>query len=456
MSVRIISFWDQNSRGYQLKPFTYRFTDSDWNAAQAGWKNVKVVNASITFQEVAYWYALKHLKPLTNTNATGTAYTVDTSKVRKFDDTVSARIEFGSNKIAQPPSAKPPTTGASAVTANVSRAEMKNNCKWNLPPHMWSLPYRDSDTYGKSSGSARRGKIFYYTFNPQDQSPTVMSQDPNDPSKTVMTSGTYTTGDARKYGFQFMWNPETYSTNTSLQPDITPSKDDIWVSGAGMFPGVETVSFTIRLDRTNDFACFRKYYPNGKTTLREDEKVELIKKYYPEKIPNESNHAVDVVGAKKISKLDWLMKYGTLADLEYLYRVFTDINVVNKPLGDNFVTADVGFIGFFIVCIEVGPVYYLGYITGVNVNHLAFTEDYIPIRTDVTISVNIMANGSDVVGMSGGSVTNTSQSNTNNGGSSIGNLVLGAVNNVATFLKNLVEFKDWTGNPSWGGVDPRS
>jgi hypothetical protein len=44
-----------------------------------------------------------------------------------------------------------------------------------------------------------------------------------------------------------------------------------------------------------------------------------------------------------------------------------------------------------LVKIEIGPLNYLGYINAIAVNHLAFTQDMKPIRTDVSIQANLLA-----------------------------------------------------------------
>ena len=55
------------------------------------------------------------------------------------------------------------------------------------------------------------------------------------------------------------------------------------------------------------------------------------------------------------------------------------------------VTSDIGFLSATLVKFEIGPVNYLGYINGLSVNHLAFTQDMKPIRSDVSIQANLLA-----------------------------------------------------------------
>ena len=86
---------------------------------------------------------------------------------------------------------------------------------------------------------------------------------------------------------------------------------------------------------------------------------------------------------------------GTLADIEFLYQTINGPNANymkggwKNSLGR--VTSDIGFLSATLVKFEIGPVNYLGYINGLSVNHLAFTRDMKPIRSDVSIQANLLA-----------------------------------------------------------------
>jgi hypothetical protein len=132
------------------------------------------------------------------------------------------------------------------------------NYRWNLPPHKWSLPVRAIDMHpdlyvdplnpklGTVDERYRRGRIWWYANTKN----TYASNVKGNPKNQI-------DGDDRKYGFQFLWNPETFSTSVSLNTEVTPNPADRFVGVAGAFPSGETITFTIRVDRTNDFACLR-------------------------------------------------------------------------------------------------------------------------------------------------------------------------------------------------------
>jgi hypothetical protein len=84
-----------------------------------------------------------------------------------------------------------------------------------------------------------------------------------------------------------------------------------------------------------------------------------------------------------------------LHDIEFLYQTITGPNANymsggwKNSLGR--VTSDIGFLSATLVKIEIGPLNYLGYINGIAVNHLQFTTDMKPIRSQIQIQANLMA-----------------------------------------------------------------
>lgn len=259
----------------------------------------------------------------------------------------------------------------------------KSKADWNLPPHKWSLPL--SAENGKyevvAKNENRRGKIFFYAYG-ENQKVMKYVQNKRPGGKPLLQAEPVTRNDSRAYGFQFMWNPESYVVQNALMTEATPSKEDLFVSGHGMFPGASHISFTVRLDRTNDMAALL-----NNTTFDD---AGLYNYYYlPDELPY--NNRLNDRANPGTTKLEWLRKYGTMADVEYLYRVCNDIQNVNRTRADGFISADVGYLGFALAGIELGPMSYTGYITGITVNHITFNENYVPIRTDVSISANVMA-----------------------------------------------------------------
>lgn len=280
---------------------------------------------------------------------------------------------------------------------------------FNLSPHSWSLPIEsslvDQRTFSRKSTSkgatksrvvgvnknpdagakskTRRGRIMWYA-SAQDEQYTIGTF-----GETVAIAA----GRARQIGFQFLWNPDNFGTSVTLNPDVTPSMQDRFVGVAGAFPGTGSITINLRLDRTNDFACFAhkgrlEKDPNTGVDVEKKWNLNFGQFYRDQKL----GVVTDALLEKQISEL---YEMGTLADVEFLYQTINGPNANymkggwKNSLGR--VTSDIGFLAASLVKIEIGPLDYVGYINGLSVNHLAFTQDMKPIRTDVSIQANLLA-----------------------------------------------------------------
>lgn len=281
----------------------------------------------------------------------------------------------------------------------IPEAAYPNKWKWNLPPHLWSRPVYSASVLDTGQGdlkskpmpmdSYRRGRIWWKA------TPNLEVQDKNG----VKSATSKSTLD-RRYGFQFMWNPEAFSTSVAVNMDIYPSVQDRFIGVAGAFPATETISFNIRLDRTNDFACMAHLVPRFFSTVRvsnNEAPVNLFSnigllddfvKYYK----GFGNFADTEANMKR--KIADLITRGTIADLEFLYKAINGegISANQKWVnGRGIATADIGFLMPTLLHVDIGPLSYDGYVTALQVNHIAFSPEMIPIRTDVSISLNLLA-----------------------------------------------------------------
>ena len=289
------------------------------------------------------------------------------------------------------------------------------NYRWNLPPHKWSLPvrpvlmhpelYAGSPNLGEVDDRYRRGRIWWYA-NTKNQYATDAGKNRKDQVE----------GEARKYGFQFMWNPETFSTSVSLNTEVTPTPLDRFVGVAGAFPSGETISFTIRVDRTNDFACFRnllkKDYGNSlglvsptvlnipSFPLNDAGNAARLAARAAAEAANQSVPTFDQLATyyspgfslapdeKMSKKIKDLLELGTLADIEYIYKAVNGPNWKSISGRD---TSDIGYLSATLLRVDIGPSSYVGYINSLTINHISFSQDMTPIRTDVQIAMNLMA-----------------------------------------------------------------
>lgn len=284
----------------------------------------------------------------------------------------------------------------------VSGADSPINYKWNLPPHEWSLPLQPQKIDPKAVGSQgtdgafhglRRGRIWFWggaseitQLDDKGQAKTMaeIAQE-NLKSSDVTASSGGTAFSDNKYGFQFLWNPSSISTSVSRNMDVTPSSADTLKVVAGAFPGQETVSFSIQLDRVNDFAC-----------LKADPSPERFSKYYTSYYPGSN------LSEPFETKINNLLNQGTMADLEYLFKAINGgyawKNLLGKP------TANIGFLMPVLLAMQIGPTLdglnYVGWLSSIGIQHTDFTQNMIPLRTTVSINMECFA-GSAITALGG-------------------------------------------------------
>jgi hypothetical protein len=298
------------------------------------------------------------------------------------------------------------TTKSSAATKGV---EDPKDYIWNLPPHDWSLPVIP-ETMDPFDGTLRtnsnrnrtprfhqyrRGRLWFWCgvedINAVADDGTVTTFGAVADAKNKKTGEALANTALNNYGFQFLWNPTTISSSVMRNMEITPSHADRLKSVAGAFPGQETVSFNIVLDRVNDFACLK-----GAVAQRGDLTNASLSRYYNTGYP----------GSTKISigqKITDLQKRGTMADLEYLFKA---INGGSSSEGEwstllNKKTANIGFLMPTLLGLVLGPdvtesLSYVGWLTGITMQHEMFTQDMIPLRTTVSLNMECFA-GSGIV-----------------------------------------------------------
>lgn len=294
------------------------------------------------------------------------------------------------------------TGQAKPSSADVSTSEKSQwttspkDYKFNLPPHTWSLPTRPVEVQPNAISNAnsaiadfhglRRGRIWYWNTS-GDITQINESGEVVNARETVkganVQGGSELNLEDRKYGFQFLWNPEAISVNVARNMDITPSAADSLRVVTGVFPGQETVSLNLVINRTNDFACIKHVGSSGS--------LDSYAKYYKNTYPGQLKQNVS-------TEIEKLMEQGTLYDLEYLFRSVNGSGFVGpdgKPgLYTNLlgrVTANIGYLQPTLLGIELGPtkdsLSYVGWISNLTMNHTKFTETMIPLETQLSISI---------------------------------------------------------------------
>lgn len=354
-----------------------------------GVAKIKVLNAADA-KDRARTESLNKTVNKTNYEAVSRQYTKPTPNTQKSDTPKKSKSPKSSVKktvgATTTPAPTPPTTNTDPNTSHFPTINLYYY-QWNLPPHKWSLPVEpvaligddvvvDQELRRVSIGASsryRRGRIYWYARSGTE----------------YVNNRNYNNGSNPKdprYGFQFLWNPESITTSVAVNLDITPTFADKFVDVAGAFPSGEVLAFTIRLDRTNDFACIKSI---PKTTTGEITYDQLASRYATSDF-YDGAHSFDMgFEGTRIQKIKDLQQLGTIADIEYLYKAINGPGWKNQATGR--ASSDIGFLSPTLLRIDVGPLSYLGYVNNIAVNHISFSKSMIPIRTDVTLNFNLMA-----------------------------------------------------------------
>jgi hypothetical protein len=292
-----------------------------------------------------------------------------------------------------------------------------NDYSWNLPPHTWSLPKLPTDVnnpggayqnFGKpqvSSDTYRRGRLWWrQSADVAIQTGSTEKDNQNRKVESV-ASGDH----ERRFGFQFMWNPDAIQTQVAVQMDAVPNVNDMFLSLVAAFPATQSIAFNIRLDRTNDFACAQARFerpglstPKPDTTSRPDavyDSALFARQQLRQETVRDFGQYYLLAGAFQQSstqleeKLMDLFTRGTLADIEFLYKTINGDGAGSMKWTNRrgIQTADIGYLMPTLLNIDIGPLSYQGYVNSLSVTHTSFTPDMVPIRSDLSISLQVLA-----------------------------------------------------------------
>ena len=309
-------------------------------------------------------------------------YAVGGVELRAGKAVVNAYTAGQLHNILYHPKPKPIQTGANGGNGGNGGSAVVNhtsaNIKFNLPPHQWSTPIDQTLTNASPAKqinhSLRRAKMWCYIGADN-------SNYANYTGAGLASANTVAASLDTQWGFQFLWNPTQIGSSIQRNANLIPQAMDAFAGRAPLFPGTEALSFVAVIDRVNDFACFKSD---------------------PNQAPYHADYYGKSAGALQNTSvlINDLMKKGSMADVEYIYKMING-DGANGTSWTNALgrkTADINFLAPTPVAIQFGPnadsLSYVGWIESLSVAHSLFTEDMIPIHTEVTINMSIYAQSS--------------------------------------------------------------
>lgn len=167
------------------------------------------------------------------------------------------------------------------------------------------------------------------------------------------------------WGFEFMYNPEKFGHSISNASFELGNAEDTAVNLAG----AQQLSLNLVINRMVDMPSLKTYW------------LENVEKVVPF-----TGQAPDYPRPLLVEDIEGLIKRGTEYDLEFLYRVLNG----DPQLGPTATipTSDFGYATQVPVWLTIHENFrYKVSITGITVNHIMFTEDMVPVVTDVNINM---------------------------------------------------------------------
>lgn len=226
----------------------------------------------------------------------------------------------------------------------------------------------------------------------------------------------------KRWGFRFHYNPSTWSQSSAIAQDIDLTTYS-QTGGNLMLPtAFSTVDFTVYLNRIIELSQdVPSDDPQG--TARRAKQLGSDDFYMGsgDGAPMASINPVDpgivnsidpaarattVVGTAVADKITEVLRKGTLADIEYLYRACNGDPVsVSHTDGK---TSDIGMLAMTVLDLYLGPdIRYTVRVASASIQHMMFSNRMIPIFSQVQLSLIRGITMSDVSAASVGTITNS-------------------------------------------------
>lgn len=233
---------------------------------------------------------------------------------------------------------------------------------------------------GYGTRISRKGYIRQYLRHANDWRAEVPSEIDGDDQEAIdWTNADALVEPGKRYGFRFHYNPSSIEFGIETRSDVNPAI--VMSSPVRVMPitngnGGNTVNVRLFLNRIEDYSLIRY---NSKS-----KKFELL---------DESMY-----GGKRLSQADMkgIVERGTMWDMEYFFR-----SCIGRPFKSEFrgTTADFGFIFGVPLELKLGQsMRYYGRITGASYAHTSFTQNMVPLFTELSFTYVRYPDGTSFTG----------------------------------------------------------
>jgi hypothetical protein len=186
-----------------------------------------------------------------------------------------------------------------------------------------------------------------------------------------------------KYAFQFLYNPGTVQMDYAGAPAVDIGLE---LSGRDKIPLIgsaatsSTISFQLLINRMPDM----KYLGSQNTQANLSARQDLGREYL---ISNQDKFTKIYGRQVPVEDLEQIRDRGTMYDVEFLLRTLIGYALPSTLRG--FTTSDVGYLGAYPVELHLGKsLRYLVTVNSFSLNHTIFSENMVPVFTNMTINCN--------------------------------------------------------------------
>lgn len=318
-------------------------------------------------------------------------------------------------KIINPPKVQDPKGSGNSSSSNAPRGEkiiFSADYKYNAPmvrsayfgsPSFQSSilegNFVDAGKYGDARNSWKGTTGGRGTIQMDEKFLSAFTSTTTSPDKVKI--------DTQKYGFKFLYNPQTVQMAWGLLNYMSPpyeatAQDPFQVISAGLMASV--VSFELLLNRIEDFKFIDENGLSNNTWNNALDKENAILSLENVQDPALRQRILDSFTSPSFpypeivtnDELKEIYKKGTMYDLEYLLKTLNgpDGTFTSKLNGD---TADRGWLRPTIVELHLGTsLRYRVRLSEFSVNHIIFNPRMVPILSSVKLTCNRYADGPEV------------------------------------------------------------
>lgn len=244
---------------------------------------------------------------------------------------------------------------------SLSTLQYGDSIKWNPKPHVSTKtlpPFAYQNYFGKTLRDSEVQILENYSRSL--------------PSTGFFYQDTYTASgpqtDLKKlYGFRFTYNPTTFgiqdTNDTTIDWTMAPAQKH-----TVLLTGTQNIGFTLYLNRIADMSALRQ--------AKAEANYGALSRAYGGKISQD-----DIEG---------ILERGTDYDLEFLYRVCNGEPKKGPAIRAGYTkgaSSNFGWLAMTPVWLKLNQnMRFKGSITGMNIDHIMFTQEMIPMLTTVSIS----------------------------------------------------------------------